>query len=100
MTAARAARSYIEGVAWTDLLNDREKRNALAFEITIISEASRRLSDTFRAAHGEVPWVDIIGMRNRLVHEYDEIDVEEVWMVVVRDLPELLAVLEPLLPPP
>jgi uncharacterized protein with HEPN domain len=57
--------------------------------LEIIGEAASRLELPFREAHSEVPWAQIIAMRNLIVHEYFGIDFEEVWLVVERDLPEL-----------
>jgi len=57
--------------------------------ITIIGEACRSLSDNFQARHANIPWADIIGMRNILIHHYFGIDVEAVWSVVEHDIPEL-----------
>lgn len=57
--------------------------------ITIIGEACRSLSDDFQARHSNVPWADIIGMRNILVHHYFGIDTDAVWSVVEHDIPEL-----------
>jgi uncharacterized protein with HEPN domain len=57
--------------------------------ITIIGEACRTLSDDCQARYTNVPWADIVGMRNILVHHYFGIDTEAVWSVVERDLPEL-----------
>jgi len=57
--------------------------------LQIIGEASRALSPGFREQHSEVPWSQIIGMRNILVHDYFGIDVAVVWSVVERNLPEL-----------
>ncbi|MBI5945661.1 MAG: DUF86 domain-containing protein [Chloroflexi bacterium] len=61
----------------------------IVHHITIIGEACRSLSDDFQARYANVPWADIIGMRNILVHHYFGIDTEAVWSVVVRDIPEL-----------
>ncbi|MFZ5879551.1 MAG: DUF86 domain-containing protein [Chloroflexota bacterium] len=61
----------------------------IVHHITIIGEACRALSGEFQAFHANVPWADIIGMRNILVHHYFGIDTEAVWSVVVRDIPEL-----------
>lgn len=61
----------------------------IVHHITIIGEACRSLSDDFQAHYANVPWADIIGMRNILVHHYFGIDTEAVWSVVVRDMPEL-----------
>jgi uncharacterized protein with HEPN domain len=61
----------------------------IVHHITIIGEACRSLPDEFQAYHANVPWADIIGMRNILVHHYFGIDTEAVWSVVERDIPEL-----------
>jgi len=59
------------------------------YHITIIGEACRALSDDFQARYANVPWADIIGMRNILVHQYFGIDTDAVWSVVEHDIPEL-----------
>jgi len=61
----------------------------MVHHIGIIGEASRSLSDDFQAQHANVPWADIIGMRNILVHHYFGIDADAVWSVIERDIPEL-----------
>jgi uncharacterized protein with HEPN domain len=61
----------------------------IVHHITIIGEACRALPDDFQATHTNVPWADIVGMRNILVHHYFGIDTEAVWSVVEKDLPEL-----------
>ncbi len=65
--------------------------------LLIIGEACRALPDALRAQHGAVPWTEIVGMRNALVHHYFEIDRELVWEVVVRDLPRLKTAMERML---
>jgi len=65
--------------------------------IQIIGEAARALSESFRARHPQVPWPQIVGMRNILVHDYFGIDLEEVWTVVARDLPVLQREVEAIL---
>jgi len=59
----------------------------IVHHITIIGEACRSLSNEFQANYANVPWTDIIGMRNILVHHYFGIDTDAVWSVVERDLP-------------
>lgn len=61
----------------------------IVHHITIIGEACRTLPEEFQARYANVPWADIVGMRNILVHHYFGIDTEAVWSVVERDLPEL-----------
>ena len=62
--------------------------------ITVIGEATTRLSTELRAKHPDPPWRSIIGMRNAVVHGYFEVDWDEVWMVVARDLDPLRASIE------
>ena len=54
------------------------------------------MSDRFKAAHPDIPWRQMTGMRDILVHSYDHVDLDEVWRVVTADLKELIAALEPL----
>ncbi len=67
--------------------------------IEIIGEATRRLSPEFRAEHPEIPWQDMAGMRSKLIHDYDKVDLHRVWEVVERDIPALITHIEPLVPP-
>lgn len=64
-------------------------QNWMVHHITVIGEACRSLSDDFQARYANVPWADIIGMRNILVHHYFGIDEDAVWAVVEKDIPEL-----------
>ncbi len=63
----------------------------------MLGEAARRLSQETRDAHPNVPWRDIIGMRNIVSHGYDQIDDDELWLVIERDLPELMTLLQTML---
>ncbi|MCA9454569.1 MAG: DUF86 domain-containing protein [Nitrospira sp.] len=61
----------------------------MVHHIQIIGEAARKLSDSLRNNHPEIPWPQIITMRNVLVHDYFGLDLQEVWMTVERDIPDL-----------
>lgn len=67
--------------------------------ILISGEAARKVSPEFKENHPEIPWSLIIGMRNRLIHEYFRNYHGKVWEVVEKDIPQLIALLEPLVPP-
>jgi len=62
--------------------------------LTVIGEAARRTPDAVQAAHPHIPWTQMVGMRNRLAHEYDGIDTDMIWLTVTRDLPRILAEIE------
>ncbi len=79
-------------------LEDPKTQSAVLFQIAIIGEAVGRLSQHFKDDHPEIPWSDIRGMRNFIVHAYDYIDEVRVWDVVQKDVPSLRDKLEPLLP--
>lgn len=63
--------------------------NATIRQLEIIGEAAARISKEFKARNKNVPWMEIIGMRNRLIHEYFGVDVKVVWETSKKDLPEL-----------
>lgn len=67
--------------------------------LLIIGEAARRVSEVTRQTLPSVPRAAINGMRNRLVHEYDEIDLDVVWSTVMNSLPTLISELEKAVPP-
>lgn len=78
---------------------DENLRLALIHLVQVIGEAARQVSREFTAAHPEIPWEDIVGMRHKVVHDYLGVDEDIVWQVVTEDLPKLLQALEPLVPP-
>lgn len=77
----------------TDLLT----HSAILYQVSVMGEATKRLSFEFRKQHSEVPWSDIAGMRDVIAHQYDRLDLDIVWQVVQRNIPELLSLLTPLL---
>ena len=70
-------------------LKDELLQTWFVYHIQIIGEAARALSEELRNNHSEVPWKDIIGMRHFIVHQYTDIDLETVWEVVKKDIPNL-----------
>jgi uncharacterized protein with HEPN domain len=68
--------------------------------VEIIGEASRRISDVFKQAHSDIPWRLMIAQRNVLAHEYGEIKQERMWTLATTHIPDLMAKLRPLVPPP
>ena len=73
--------------------------SAILRQLTILGEAAKGVSVEFRAAHDEIPWKRIAGFRDVVEHDYFHVDLEEVWRIVQEDVPSLVGLLEPLVPP-
>ena len=99
LIAAREASAFVADLSWREFAESRLHQNAVVKALEVIGEAAGRISVETRQAHPEIPWAEIIGMRNRLVHGYFEIDVAQVWDTVHHDVPPLMAAVEPLVPP-
>ncbi|XGV96216.1 MAG: DUF86 domain-containing protein [Leptolyngbya sp. BL-A-14] len=84
----------------TQLAADTRTQAAILYYIAVIGEAVKRLSPDFRSQHPDIPWTDIAGMRDKVIHQYDRVKLDVVWNTVQQDIPELLRLLTPLLPPP
>ncbi|ALP53315.1 hypothetical protein Tel_09195 [Candidatus Tenderia electrophaga] len=99
LQAAKEVASMLDNRDLPAFLNDRVLVRAIERGIEIIGEAARRVSASFMDSHPEIPWRQIIGQRNILAHEYGQIDHELLYKTVVDDVPELIVLLENLLPP-
>ncbi|MGV0028912.1 HepT-like ribonuclease domain-containing protein [Phormidesmis priestleyi] len=78
--------------------HDERTQLAILYEITILGEVVKRLSTEFRSQHSNIEWKKIAGMRDRLVHDYDQVKLDLVWEVIKTNIPELLEYITPLLP--
>ncbi len=97
----RAARLVLEfkGALTRDaFLDDLKTQSAILHQLLVIGEAVKRLSAEFRTGHPAVPWALMAGMRDNLIHGYDDVDLYEVWKTATDDIPALLTALESLLP--
>ena len=99
LIAARKVLLFTNGMDRERFYSDEVMQNAVMHLLQIIGGAARKVSPEYREQHDEVSWHRIVGLRNRLVHEYGKISPEQVWDVVVVDLPALVALVEPLVPP-
>jgi uncharacterized protein with HEPN domain len=98
LLAARQALKFMEGVSRSEFEDNELIQNAVMRPLEIIGTASAKLASSFRRSHPQIPWREIIGMRNRLVHEYFRIDYGAVWDTIHDDLPALIKLIEPLVP--
>ena len=94
---SREARRIARHSTRRDLNHRPEIRFALERLVEIVGEAAYRLGKTEQARYPEIPWQDIVGMRNRLAHHYYSVDLDRVWDTVVSDFPKLIGQLTAIL---
>ena len=94
---AQKAVALARGRKSTDLDNDLTFNLALTRLVEVIGEAANRVPQEIQSDHPEVAWTEMIGMRNRLIHGYDEVDLDFLWSVVRSDLPTLVGQLKRML---
>lgn len=91
---AREAAEMCRGRRRVDLDADRMFNLALVRLLEVVGEAANRVSRERQSRIGGVPWAEVIGLRNRIIHGYDQVDFDILWVVVEQDLPPLIRVLE------
>ena len=91
---AREARDLCSGKTRADLDRERLLELGLLRLLEVVGEAATRLPDELRQRHPEVPWARITGLRNRLIHAYEYINLDIIWVIVTTDLPDLIEQLE------
>jgi uncharacterized protein with HEPN domain len=87
---------YLSGVSYDQFLFNTLIQDGIIRQIEIIGEASNNVSDEFKASHSDIPWTDIVGMRNKLIHQYFGVDNDAVWETAKKDVPELKEKIEKL----
>ena len=100
LNAARKVLQYTTGVAEEDFLRNELLQDATLRQLEILGEAARKVSQETKDGHSEIPWPEMIGLRNRLIHEYSRINLQRVWDTIQNDLPRLITLVIPLVPPP
>jgi uncharacterized protein with HEPN domain len=91
---------YLVGVDEERFWDEQMVQDAVIRQIEIIGEASRHVSDETRARAPKVPWLDMAGMRNKLIHDYFGVDIGTVWLTATGDLPQLAPDIERLIREP
>ena len=98
LSAIQRALEFAAGLTRDQFDADLKTQSAVLHQLLVLGEAAKRISDGFREAHGEVPWKAVAGMRDRIIHGYDDVDLGEVWRTIDHDLPALIPILGRLVP--
>ena len=99
LLSARDAVEFASYITYEEFRDSRLHQNAILKSIEIVGEAASHVSADTRETQDVVPWGEIVGMRNRIVHAYFDVDIELVWRVVKEDMPALITQLEQIVPP-
>jgi uncharacterized protein with HEPN domain len=91
---AKEAVAMVRGRTRVELDSDRQLNLSLVRLLEIVGEAAGRVPAQERSRHPDIPWPEIVGLRNRLIHGYDSVDFDILWQIVSDDLPPLIAALE------
>ncbi len=86
-------RQYIGDRTIEQLSTDQRSLEAVVWNLTVIGEAARHIPESVVTAYPQIPWSQMRGIRNRIVHEYDRVDVEIIWNVAQNELPPLVPIL-------
>jgi uncharacterized protein with HEPN domain len=97
LDASEEASGFLGATSLEELKTNRVLANAIVRSLEVIGEAARQVSQDFKDKHQEIEWQVIVGMRNRLIHAYFDIDFIVVWSTVRNDLPPLIVQLKSIL---
>lgn len=96
--AGKLIREFIGAMDKEAFLADRKTQSAVPHQILILGEAAKRVSPSYREQHPEIPWRQMAGMRDVVIHAYESVDLDEVWKTASQQVPELLVRIEPFVP--
>ncbi len=97
-TTCQTVLELVQGMSQSSFVADKRTHLAVLYEITVLGEVVKRLSPEFRQKHSQIPWKQIAGMRDKLVHDYNKVDLDLTWEVTQSSIVELLEFVLPLLP--
>lgn len=99
LESAKIAVEYVADKTWNEFQEDMQCQDAVLRRIEIIGEASRHVSPQTRNRYPQIPWRDLTVLRNLVIHQYDAVDVRQVWDTTQNRLPPLIKELTKIVPP-
>lgn len=99
LESAKIAMDYVFDKTRDEFQKDMQLQDAIVRRIEIMGEASRRVSQETPDRHPQIPWREMTSMRNLVIHEYDVVDINQVWDTVQNKLPPLIQELSKIVPP-
>jgi len=89
LDAINRIEEYVQNIEYHDFIENHLIQDGVIRQIEIIGEATKRLSNGIREKYTDIQWKDIVGMRNKLIHNYFGVDIDAVWETVKKDIPVL-----------
>jgi len=87
--AINSIERFVEGMTFEDFKSDDKTSSAVIRKLEIIGEATKKIPENIRKKHSQIPWKEISGMRDKLIHAYSKVDLKLVWMAIKQRIPEL-----------
>ena len=86
--------SFTKGMSYSDFAGDKKTVNAVIRSLEVIGEATKKLPISFRDNYPDIPWRQMAGMRDKLIHEYFGIDKQMVWQAIEKHIPDILPLIK------
>jgi uncharacterized protein with HEPN domain len=99
LESARIAIEYVSGKTWVEFQEDTQCQDAVLRRVEIIGEAARHISPQTQRKYPQIPWRDMTVLRNLVIHQYDAVDINQVWDTAQNKLPPLVKELSKIVPP-
>ena len=99
LESAKIALDYVFDKSWDEFYEDIQCQDPVVRRIEIVGEAARRVSQATRDKYPQIPWREMTSTRNLVIHEYDVVDINQVWDTVQNKLPPLIEELAKIVPP-
>jgi len=95
--AIRRINIYIENLSYEEFLKDLKTEDAVVRNLEIIGEAAKNISEELKRKYSQIPWKDLAGVRDRLIHHYFGVNFDIVWNIAKKELPEIILQVEEIL---